>query len=162
MKTEPYIGSAFFILTVFDSTGLYSKQNTTFSLVTSIKNQIMLAYNSSNPYLNEMTTYSLSLNLTTPNATILQIVFPTSYTYISQQCISNCVFSNFSQLTNLINFNISSTSIQLQITVINPLNFTESISITSSGTNGDKDFVSFIPNLPCSSNCRSCITLNSS
>jgi hypothetical protein len=63
----------------------------------------------------------MQLNLTTPNATQLSIVFPTSYIFISQQCIGNCVYQSFNAATNLIIFNISSVQISLQITVKNPL-----------------------------------------
>lgn len=65
----------------------------------------------------------MELNLTTPNATLLKIVFPTSYTYISQQCIGNCVYQSFTGSTNLIIFTVSSVIINVQITVKNPFQF---------------------------------------
>lgn len=104
IKNSPFVGKSTFVVTVYDESKLYVKQNGSFMVNVQQMNFInpnSLTYTSSNPYFSEPTTLTLTLILTTPGANTLTITFPTTYQISSSKCIKNCQLPTINPSNNM-------------------------------------------------------------
>ncbi len=132
IRNSPFVGKSTFVLTVYDSTRLYVKQNGTFLTNVQQTNTISpITYTSTNPYFNEQTILTISFLLTTPGASKVYATLPTSYQYITSKCTRNCNTATFDTGNNRFSASLIGSNITIELTVVNPLDFSESITITS-------------------------------
>jgi hypothetical protein len=100
----------------------FSKQIATFSIISKTPNILKINFNQNNPYLNENSTYYLSIDGTSPASTMLNITFPSTYNLINSVCLSNCLFLAVQNNTIIYSLN-SYKNIYIQIFLTNPYNY---------------------------------------
>ncbi len=141
---------------------MYGKQSGVASLSVITPNNIIVEVNQSNPYLNEQSVYTISLNFTTPNASELLVTPTSSFIVSSAKCIVNC--GSPSSISSGYLFSINSVYTTISLTVTNPTDFNSlnTFSFTTQGDSHIKDYAKYQPQLICTLPCRSCSSANSS
>lgn len=140
MQNLGYIGNSIINVTAYDSQQVYSKQSSLVNLITSIPNLISVATILSNPYLNEKSTYTFTLVLTTPNASNLLFNVPAGIVVSSVTCVLNCGQPTTLSIGYL--FSVASTNLIISIALTNPMIFSNTTPFVFKTSNllGDMDF----------------------
>jgi hypothetical protein len=157
-----YVGQAQLNITTYDSMQIYAKQSSIVNLTVTTTNAISIIANQTNPYLNELSTYSFNLQFTTPNASSLLVTPPSGLLISSVSCLLNCGTST--KLTIGYLFSVSSTNCIITITLTNPTAFSSSniFVFKTSNSFGDMDYGQYVPQAVCNAPCRSCSNQNMS
>ena len=91
---QAYLGSYSLDVSVYDSLNVYGKQTGTATLGVTTLNQLLVSATQTNPYLNENSVYTFTLNFTTPNATTLLLASSSNFSLITVSCLVNCGVSS--------------------------------------------------------------------
>jgi hypothetical protein len=154
MVNPAHIGSQQLQVNSLTSDNLYLISTGTLSIYANTVNSLTIHFTQSNPYFRENSTYTITVNGTTPNSSYLNITIPVAYTFVSASGLSSSTFIQAEG--NILMFSIDSyLNIKLQIQLTNPDDYS-SIYLKTYSNKGDIDSGTFLPTNPCSGNCRSC------
>jgi hypothetical protein len=139
-----YVGSVSINVTVYDGSGIFSKQTTTATIATQTMNTLLLTGSQTNPYFTENSLYTLTIQLaTTPPASSLSnsliLTIPAAYNILNWSCVYGCSAPT-SSIAGALYFPTSSTNIKLTVSLTNPVTFLSPISLTSSSSQGYMDY----------------------
>lgn len=134
-----YVGQSLINISSYDSSQLFMKQSSLIPLIVSTPNFINITANQSNPYFSELSSYTFTLQFSTPNLSSLLLTLPSEAIATSVSGILNC--GTPIKLTIGYLFNTASSNCMIGVTLTNPSSFDSAKFIfKTSNSQGDVDY----------------------